>query len=227
MLMEMSIVLKVFFQHRKRRISWRLCKNCEILFSGCEKSGAWFFAQKGLFTLRRHINIKTDKKHFFYVKKWWTWYPITKCSLLCHFNQLNIKRKNCVWTTKSKSLLEKCILHHVEVKIVSTFQPIKRLVSTTVKSAKPAATFCIFVWRTKYRHLCCWAAMARIALSKRGVVITELKNHLLSEETSPPITINHTRTWAKESKNSSIYGINVSTSHWLMQLTKKSFPFPI
>ena len=50
-------------------------------------------------------------------------------------------RKNCVWTTKYKRLLEMCIVHYVETKSVFTFQPIKRLVSTTVKSAKPAATF--------------------------------------------------------------------------------------
>ena len=54
-----------------------------------------------------------------------------------HFNQPNIERKNCVWTTSR--LLEICIVPHVLS--VFTFQPIKRLVSTTVKSAKPAATF--------------------------------------------------------------------------------------
>ena len=34
-----------------------------------------------------------------------------------------------------------CTVQHVETKSVFTFQQIKRLVSTTVKSAKPAATF--------------------------------------------------------------------------------------
>ena len=33
-----------------------------------------------------------------------------------------------------------CIVKHVEMKSVFTFQPIKRPVSTTVKSATPAAT---------------------------------------------------------------------------------------
>ena len=37
------------------------------------------------------------------------------------------------------------------VKSVFTFQPIKQLVTTTVKSAKPAATFRIFLLRTKNR----------------------------------------------------------------------------
>ena len=34
-----------------------------------------------------------------------------------------------------------CILQHVEMKSVFTIQPIKRLISTAVKSAEPAATF--------------------------------------------------------------------------------------
>ena len=56
------------------------------------------------------------------------------------FNQPNIERKNCVWTTKYERLSEKCIVQHVEMKSVFTSQPIKRLVSTTVKSAKPAVS---------------------------------------------------------------------------------------
>ena len=58
-----------------------------------------------------------------------------------HVIQPNKERKNSVWTTKYKRLLEMCTVQHVEMKSVFTFQPIKRLVSTTVKSAKPAATF--------------------------------------------------------------------------------------
>ena len=60
---------------------------------------------------------------------------------MSRFNQPNIERKNCVWTLKYKKLSEMCIVQYVKMKSVFTFQPIKRLVSTTVKSAKPAATF--------------------------------------------------------------------------------------
>ena len=55
---------------------------------------------------------------------------------MSHFNQPNMERKNCVWTTKYERLSEMCIVPHVQS--VSTFQPIKQLVSTTVKSAKLA-----------------------------------------------------------------------------------------
>ena len=68
-------------------------------------------------------------------------YPKNNYHLMSHFNQLNIERNNCVWTTKYERLLEMCIAQHVEMKSVFTFQPIKRLNSTTLRSEKPAATF--------------------------------------------------------------------------------------
>ena len=46
------------------------------------------------------------------------------------------KKKICVWTTSR--LLEMCIVQHVEMKKLFTFQPMKRLVFTTVKSAQLA-----------------------------------------------------------------------------------------
>ena len=60
---------------------------------------------------------------------------------MSHFNQPNMERKNCVWITKNEKLSEMCIVQHVEMKSVFSFQPTKRLVPTTVKSAKPFATF--------------------------------------------------------------------------------------
>ena len=60
---------------------------------------------------------------------------------MTRFNQPNIERKNFVWITKYERLSEMCIIQHVEMKSVFAFQPIKRLVSTTVKSEKLAAMF--------------------------------------------------------------------------------------
>ena len=60
---------------------------------------------------------------------------------MSHLNQPNIEKRICVWITKYKRYLEKCIVQHVEMKSVFTFQPKKRPVPTTVKSAKPAARF--------------------------------------------------------------------------------------
>ena len=52
---------------------------------------------------------------------------------MTRFNQPNIERKNWVWTTKYKKLSELCIVRHVEMKSVFTFQRKTRLVSTTAK----------------------------------------------------------------------------------------------
>ena len=114
----------------------------------------------------------------------------------------------------------RCYFPHVETKRVFTFQPIKRLASTTVKSAKPAAAFWIFFLRTKNRQLCCLAKTEHIVLQERRVMTT--RNHLHFEKISPPITTKHTRTWTKKGWNESKYGINVSVSYWLMIWTTYS-----
>ena len=108
----------------------------------CDNCGASLFVHKVPFTLQEHVKTtKTDKTRFFFAKKRWTWYPTNNCYLTFHFNQPNIERKICVWATKYKRLLEMCNVQHVEMKSVFTFQPIKLLVCTTVKSAKLAAMF--------------------------------------------------------------------------------------
>ena len=86
-----------------------------------------------------------------------------------NLNQPNIERKICVWTTKYERLLEMCIVQHVDIKSVFTFQPRKRLVSTTVESAKPAATFWICLLGSKNWQLCCLAVTVHTVLQERTV----------------------------------------------------------
>ena len=108
----------------------------------CGKCGVWLFVHKVPFMLQDRVKTtKTDRMRFSSAKKQWTWYRTNNFYLMFHFNQPNIERKNCVRTTKYKRLLERCIVQDVEMKIVFSIQPIKRLVSTTVRNAKPAATF--------------------------------------------------------------------------------------
>ena len=146
---------------------------------GCGKCGAWLFVHKIPFMLQEHVETtKTDKTRFFFARKTWTWYPTNNYSFMPHFNQPNMERKNCAWATKYERLSEMCIVRHVEMKSVFTFQPIKRLVSTTVKSAKPAATFWIFLLRTKNRQFCCLVVTVHIALPERRVAITKKESHL-------------------------------------------------
>ena len=141
---------------------------------GCGKCGAWLFVHKAPFALKEHVKTtETDKTRFFFARKRWTWYPTNNFYLLFHFNQPNIEGKNCVWTTKYERLSERCIVQHVQMKSVFTFQPTKRLVFMTVKSAKPAATFLIFILRTKNRQLYCLVVTVPIVLQEKRVVTTK------------------------------------------------------
>ena len=129
--------------------------------------------------LHEHVKTtKTDRTRFSFARKRWTGYPTNNYYLISHFNQPNMERKNCVWTTKYERLSELCIVQHVERRSVFTFQPIKRLVSTTVKNAKPAATFWNFLLRTKIRQLCCLAGTVHIVSQERRAATTKKKSHL-------------------------------------------------
>ena len=131
-----------------------------------------------------------------------------------------------MWTTKYKILLEKCIVPHVETKSVFTFQPRKRLVSTTVRSAKPAATFCLFLLWTRNRQLCCLFGGDGTHCFAR-----KTSRNYEKEKSSPFLKkfLRQSQPSTSESEPkkvemfTSIYGISVSTPHCLKQLTKSSF----
>ena len=95
---------------------------------------------------------------------------------MSHFNQSKIERKNYVWTTKYKRLLEMCIVQHVEMKEVFTFQLTKLPKPTTVENAKPALTCWMFLLRTKNKQLSCLAVVVHNALQGKRVVILKKKN---------------------------------------------------
>ena len=141
---------------------------------GCGKCGAWLFVSNNPFMLQVHVKTtKTDKTRFFFARKKMNSVPNKQVLPNVPF-QSTKKKKNCVWTTKYKKQLEICFVQDVEMKSVFTFQPIKRLVFTTVKSAKPAATFWIFHSRTKNLQSC--YLVHNILHEKR--VATTKKNHL-------------------------------------------------
>ena len=97
---------------------------------------------------------------------------------MSHFNQSNKERKTCVWTTKYERLSDMCIVQHVGRKSVFTFQPIKQLVSTTVKSAKPAAAFRIFLLKTKKPTIMLFGGDGTRFLPERRVATSKKKNYL-------------------------------------------------
>ena len=119
-----------------------------------------------------------------------------------------------------------CIVQHVETKNVCTFQAIELPVSTNVKIAKSAATFWLFLLWTRNGQLCWLVVMVHIVLEEKQVATTRKKNHLhFSRENFPA---NHSQARPnlnKKSRSYSIYGIIVSTSHWLIQLFKIASTF--
>ena len=131
----------------------KYCFNREICEGGyvktprsiyaCGKCGDWLFVHKVHFMLQEPVKTtKTEKARFFSLlekDEFDTQQTTTNYSF--HFNQPFIERKKYVGTTKYERLSEMCFVQHVELKGVFSFQLIKRLVSTTVRNAKPAATF--------------------------------------------------------------------------------------
>ena len=111
------------------------------------------------------------------------------------------------------------------MKKVFTFETTKFPVSTAVKSAKLALRCWIFLSLTKNRQKFCFVVLVHLLLQKRRVLNRKTKkNHQFGRNFSA----NHNQTHPdsnKKSRNHSTYGITVSTSHWLAQLTKSSFSF--
>ena len=121
----------------------------------------------------------------------------TKDYWRCVLSQSNekIERRICVWTTKYERLSGKCNVQHVKMKSVFTIQPIKRLVSTIIKSAKLAATFLIFL---QNRELCCLLVTVHIVLQEGRVATKKRKTVSTFEDFSSPITTKHILTSPKK-----------------------------
>ena len=131
------------------------------------------------------------------------------------------RRKN-----QFKMLLEMCIIQRGKSKFAFRFQLKTKIpIFTTVRSAKLALTCRIVVLRIKNQHNCCLEVMIHIALHSWQVATVKNEIHLPIWRSCPPITIKHTRMRARKGQTLSIYGIIVSTPHWLIQWTKNSFPF--
>ena len=168
---------RILSQQREMRIYWWLWNISEIHLWMWKVWSQVICSQSSFYVTRARKDDKNRQNTLFFARKIWIWYPKNNFYLLFRFNQTNIERKNCVWTTKYKILSEMCSVQHVEMKSVFTFQPIKRLLSTTVKSAKPAAMFWKILLRTKNRQFCCLAVMVHIVLQDGRVATTKKNNH--------------------------------------------------
>ena len=213
---------QVLFQHTEMRISWLLCNNSEIHLWLWKLWSLVVWSTKHLLCYKRTQRRQKQTRYAFFAKNRWTCYPTNNCSIISHFNQPNIEKKNCVWTKKYKRLMEMCIVQDVETRSVFTFQLIKSLVFMSAKNARPAATFWIFFLGTKNWQLCCLAAMVHIAFQARRVA-TQIKSSLQFRK---KISNNHNQAHtnlSQKNQKSFFYSLIVSTPRWLIQWTKFSF----
>ena len=122
------------------RISWRLCNNSEIhlwlwkVWSLVVCSQSSFYITKA----RKDDEIRQNTLFLRYEKI--NLVPSKQLLPNVTFQSTNYRKKELCVDNKVQEALGD-VLQHAETKSVFTFQPIKRLVSTTVKNAKPAATF--------------------------------------------------------------------------------------
>ena len=162
-------------QQREVQIYWWLCNNFEIHLWLWQMWSLVVCSQSTFHVTRARKDDRNGQNTLFLCYK--RCYTTNNCAIKSLLNQPIIERNNWAWITMYEKLSEMCFVPHVETKSVFTFQPINRLVSTTVKSAKLAATFWIFFLRTKNRQFCCLVVTAHIVLQERRVATT--KNHLL------------------------------------------------
>ena len=155
------------------------------------------FVHKVLFTLQEHVKItKTGKRRiFFFAKKMMNLLPNTKLFNIVSFQSTKNKKK------------ELCVDNKVQETIGDMFCPTRRNEKCVFFSAKFPGSMIVdcFARKTSRDH---------------------------TEEKSSPFrrrfSDNHNQAYSNLSKKviiQSIYGINVSNPHWLIQLTKCSLPF--
>ena len=103
----------------------------------CDHCGAWLFVHKVPFTLQEHVmTTKTDKTRFFVAKKRLTWYHNKQLLLNVPFESTKYRNKELCVDNKVRYTTGDVYCTTCKIKSVFTFQPIKGLVSTTLKCAR-------------------------------------------------------------------------------------------
>ena len=135
---------------------------------------------------------------------------------MSHFNEPNIERKNCVWTTKYNKLLEVCFVQHIEKKCVyisinktTRFYDCKKrkaccqVLNNPFKDQKPK----ILLFGGDGTH--CFARNTSRDYEKEKIspFLKKFPRQSVPSKSEPAPTKDYI-----ESK----YGINVSVSYWLM-----------
>ena len=187
---------QVLFKQREMRISWRLCNTSEIHLWLWKVWSLVVCSQSSFYVTRAHKDDKNRQNRLFL--RWGNLAPNKQVLLNVLFKSTKYRKKELCVDNKVRETIgdvscptcrnEKCVY------ISSN----KRQVSTTVKSAKPAATFWIFLLRTKNRQSCFLAVTVHVLFRNDESRLRERKAISIFEEISPPITSRHIRTWTKK-----------------------------
>ena len=166
-------------QQREMCISWQLCNNSEIHLWLWKVWSLNICSQSPIYVTIARKDDTNRQNTLFLCWKMMNLVPNRQLLLNVPFQPNKYTRKD-LWVDNKvqKTIGDVCIFLHKEMKSVFTFQPIKRPVSTTVKSEKADSMFWIILLRTKNRQLCCFVVMVHIVLQKRRVVTTKKKSHL-------------------------------------------------
>ena len=148
----------------------------------------------------------------------WTCYLTSNSFLLFQFIQPNIGKKwsICMWTTKYKKLLEMYFSESVKMKSVYAFQLKSFLVSTTVKSARPAVVCSKVHSRNKSQHWLYLVEMGYVALQEKRVATT--KNRLFCWRTSANHNLLQLNLNPKRKKSLQCYSKGVAPIGWRYEL---------
>ena len=159
--------------------------------------------------------VRTTKNHqnTFFCQKRSTSYLARKRPFIFLFSQTNRARNRCskcVWTTIHDIFLEICNAEHVKTPSVFLFQPIKHLVSTTVKNAKPCCHLLDISFREQKPTMTLTGADSTYCFWKKDEAPLRKRDaNNFAENFSKPITIHQDRIWTEKWQNQSIYGINL------------------
>ena len=134
-------------------------------------------------------------------------------------------RKKGVRTSKYKRLLEMCICPTCRNEKCVYFSTQKASKFYVCKKCKACSHVLNTPFKDQKPTIKLFGGDGTHCIARKTSRDYERETISVYEEIPPPITIKHTRIWAKKSKNRPIYSIILSTPHWLIQLTKNSFPF--
>ena len=169
---------QVLSQQREMRIYWWSCNNSEIHLWLWKVWCLVVCSQSSFRITRARKEDKNRQNTFCLCQKKMNLVPNKQLLLNVPFQSTKYRKKELCVDNKVRETIGDVYCPACRIEKCVYISTIKRLVFTTVKSAKPAATFWIFLLRTKNRQICCLVVTVPIILQEKRVATTKKTNHL-------------------------------------------------